>query len=294
MLRRQKIILALLDSAAKPLSRTMFVKLSFLLRAETEVGEDSTFYDFVPYQFGPFSFVLYREIEALKHQSYVVENDEKLALAKPMAGEARRLIGDLPISVRSSVGLIASRHSSKAQRALVQDVYARYPWYATKSELADLLPATLPPLPSASPAVYTVGYERTSVDAFFDRLLRAGIRGIADVRANPISRKYGFARTSLSGIAAKLGLAYRQFPKLGIPSEERSGLAGFSTYQTLLDRYEREMLPKQSAEVAELSRIVEREPTALLCVEADIHWCHRTRLAKAVARETGLAIQHLT
>ncbi|MFH1108308.1 MAG: DUF488 family protein [Planctomycetota bacterium] len=231
MLARQKIVLALLDSAAKPLSRTMFVKLSFLLRAETDVGEDSAFYDFVPYQFGPFSFVLYREFEALKQQSYVVEDHDRFSLAKPMAGEVRRLIGDLPTSVRSSVGHIASRYASKTQRALVRDVYARYPWYATKSELVDLLPPTMPPLPTASLAVFTVGYERISVDALFDRLLHAGIRGIADVRANPISRKYGFARTSLSGIAAKLGLAYRHFPQLGIPSEERSALGGYSSYQ---------------------------------------------------------------
>jgi uncharacterized protein (DUF488 family) len=294
MLGRQKIILALLDNAAKPLSRTMFVKLSFLLQAETEVGKGSAFYDFVPYQFGPFSFVLYREIETLKQQSYVVEDDDKFSVAKPMAGEVRRMIGDLPTSVRSSVGHIASRYGSKAQKTLVRDVYARYPWYATKSELKDMLPPTMPPLPSAPPAVYTVGYERISVDAFFDQLLHAGIRGIADVRANPISRKYGFARTSLSGIAAKLGLAYRHFPQLGIPSEARSALGGYSSYQTLLDRYESEMLPKQSAGVAELSRIVEREPTALLCVEADVRCCHRSRLAKAVARETGLKVEHLS
>jgi len=294
MLGRQKIILALLENAAKPLTRTMLVKLSFLLRAETDVGKDSTFYDFLPYQFGPFSFVLYREIEVLKHQSYVVENKDRFSLAKPMAGEARRLIAGLSTSVRSSVGHVASHYASKTQRALVREVYARYPWYATKSELKDLLPPTMPPLPSAPSAVYTVGYERISVDAFFDRLLHVGIRGIADVRANPISRKYGFARTLLSGIAGKLGIAYHHFPQLGIPSKERSALGGYSSYQVLLDRYESEMLPKQTAGVAELSRIVEKEPTALLCVEADVHCCHRSRLAKAVARETGLAVEHVS
>ncbi|MHC4695499.1 MAG: hypothetical protein ACYTFA_02020 [Planctomycetota bacterium] len=207
MLKRQKIILALLQSAAKPLSRTMFVKLSFLLRAETKIGTDATFYDFVPYQFGPFSFALYREIEALERQSYLVQDDDRLSLAKCLVRETRALVEELPRSVRSSVRHVTSRYASRTQKALVRDVYARYPWYATKSELTDLLPATMPQLPSAPPGVYTVGYEGVSVDAFFDRLLHAGIRGIADVRANPVSRKYGFARTSLSGISVKLGLA---------------------------------------------------------------------------------------
>ena len=294
MLNRQKIILALLESAPNPLSRTMFVKLSFLLRAETEIGTDATFYDFVPYQFGPFSFALYREIEAVERQSYLVQNGGKLTLAKRLIRETRALVEELPGSVRSSVRHITSRYASKTQKALVRDVYARYPWYATKSELTDSLPPTMPKLPSAPPAVYTVGYERASVDAFFDRLLRAGIRGIADVRANPVSRKYGFARTSLSGISAKLGLAYRHFPQLGIPSHKRSGLSGFSTYQRLLDRYEKELLPKQGAGVIELSDVVQAEPTALLCFEADVRCCHRSRLAEAVARETGLKVEHLS
>ncbi len=294
MLKRQKIILALLESAAKPLSRAMFVKLSFLLRVETEIGTDATFYDFVPYQFGPFSFALYREIEALERQSYLVQDDDRLSLAKRLVRETRALVEELPGSVRSSVRQVTSRYASKPRKALIRDVYARYPWYAIKSESTDLLPATMPKLPSATPAVYTVGYERVSVDAFFDRLLRAGIRGLADVRANPVSRKYGFARTSLSGISDKLGLAYRHFPQLGIPSRERAHLSGFLSYQRLLDRYETELLPKQVTDVMELSDVVRAEPTALLCVEADVRYCHRSRLAEAVARETGLKVEHLS
>lgn len=293
MLKRQKIILALLESADKPLSRTMFVKLSFLLQAETDIGKDAAFYDFVPYQFGPFSFALYREVEALKQQSYVDQSDDKLSLGQRMVRETEALVAELPEAVQSSVRHITARYATKGQNTLVRDVYARYPWYATQSELKHLLPATMPKPSKASLAVYTVGYERVSIDAFFDRLLQNGIKGLADVRANPVSRKYGFARKSLSTIAGKLGIAYRHFPQLGIPSHERSHLSGFSTYQRLLDRYESELLPNRTADIAEVSNLVRSEPTALLCVEADIRCCHRSRLAKAVARETGLAIKDI-
>ncbi len=293
MLKRQKIILALLDDAAKPLSLTAFVKMSFLLREETELRDDGTFYAFVPYRFGPFSFALYRELDALGLQSYIVKDDKSISLERSMLSDARKKTAELPASVRSAVRQITIRYGSLHQEALVRDVYARFPWYATKSERTDLLPPTMPPTSPARPAVYTAGYERESVDGFFDRILRAGIRGIADVRANPISRKYGFARSSLSGVAQKIGIAYRHFPQLGIPSAERSALGSFASYQRLLDRYEAQMLPRQTSSLSDLCRLVMQEPTALLCVEHDVRCCHRSRLANAVAAESGLPIKHL-
>lgn len=293
MLRRQKIILALLDSAGKPLSRTVFVKLCFLLRQETAIRDDTTFYQFVPYQYGPFSFTLYRELDALTQQSYVVQDDGGVRLEESMVVETRKLIADLPASAQSGVQCISSRYASKRQRTLLRDLYKRYQWYAVKSELTDLIPQDMPPLPSTALAVYTVGYEGKSVDGFFDGLLRAGIRAIADVRANPVSRKYGFARSSLSSIAGKLDINYVHFPQLGIPSPERARLTSFSAYQRLLDRYETKMLPAQTAGIHELCQMVLSEPTALVCVEKDIRCCHRSRLAKAVARKAKLSIEHL-
>lgn len=293
MLRRQKIILALLREAPQPLSPTVFVKLAFLLRQETEVRDDGTFYAFVPYRYGPFSFALYREVEALHHQSFLTKDDNSIRLDRSMTRETDRKIADLSGSVRSAVRTIASRYGSTPQKALVRDVYSRFPWYATRSELTDLLPPTMPKKPSAQAAVYTVGYERESVDGFFDRILSAGIRRIADVRANPVSRKYGFARSSLSGIAAKLGIGYRHHPQLGIPSDERASLSDYASYQRLLDRYETEMLPNQTLALSELCSSIQEEPTALLCVEHDVRCCHRSRLATAVAGETGLPVEHL-
>ena len=293
MLRRQKILLALLDGAARPLSLTIFVKLCFLLREETEVKDDGSFYGFVPYRFGPFSFALYRELDALARQSYVVKDDSSVHLRRSMAGETRRKIADLPASVRSAVRTITSRYGMMQQKALVRDVYARFPWYATKSEMTDLLPPTMPRPLLARPAVYTAGYERSSVDEFFDRMLGAGIQTIADVRANAVSRKYGFARSSLSGIAARLGVGYKHFPQLGVPSNERTTLDSLASYQRLLDRYETQMLPRQAAALSELCELIRKERTVLLCVEHDVRCCHRSRLASAVARKTGLPVTHL-
>lgn len=293
MLKRQKIMLALLDCADHSLSHTAFVKLSFLLREETEIGKDSTYYGFVPYRFGPFSFALYRELDALACQSYIEKDEHSIRVHPSMADAVKGKIQELPSGFLAAVRSIVGRYGSKPQKSLLRDVYKRYPWYATKSELTDLVPATVSPRSPAFLAVYTAGYERNSVDGFFDRLLRAGIQHIADVRANPVSRKYGFARSSLSAIAGKLGMGYRHLPQLGIPSAQRASLSGFASYQRLMELYEDEILPRQRAAIAKLAQDVQDEPTVLVCVEHDVRCCHRSRLAEAVARKANLSVKHL-
>ena len=145
----------------------------------------------------------------------------------------------------------------------------------------------------ARPAVYTTGYEGRSVDAFFNDLLKWGIHVLVDVRANPVSRKYGFSRLRLAEFCEKLGLQYRHVPALGIPGVARARLNSFTSYQRLLNVYESATLPERTSEVQEVGRLMLRQPSVLVCVEKDVRCCHRSRLAEAVARDTGLEVVHL-
>ena len=131
------------------------------------------------------------------------------------------------------------------------------------------------------------------MDAFFDRLLREGITAIADVRANPISRRYGFARRTMERISNKVGVEYQHYPLLGIPGTLRSSLTDLASYQRLFDRYERETLSRQHAEINRLANSVAEVPTVLVCMEHDVDYCHRSRLAAAVSRVGGLPVHHL-
>lgn len=293
MLRRQKTILALLSEAKQPLTRTVLVKHAFLLRHETDVSSDPAFYDFVPYKFGPFSFALYRELEALQRDGYVEFENDRFLLSSDMLGASLERVAELSGAARSSVRAISTRYGKLRQRALLKDVYQRYPRYASKSELADLHLGPRPKTKVARSAVYTAGYEQKSVDAFFDDLLKAGIRVIVDVRANPVSRKYGFAGSSMAGIAEKLDLEYMHWPRFGIPGQARIGLGSKASYKRLLDAYERNTLPKRKPEVRQLARKMEQAPCVLVCVERDIECCHRSRLAQAVSRVNGLPVRHL-
>jgi uncharacterized protein (DUF488 family) len=63
-------------------------------------------------------------------------------------------------------------------------------------------------------------------------------------------------------------------------------------YDTLFEHCEREILPGHAADVTRVAEMQRETPSALLCFEADPARCHRTRLAEAVSRESGLSIVH--
>jgi len=293
VLIRQKIVLALLSRANKPLSPTVFVKLVFLLRQETGLKNEPTFYDFVPYKYGPFSFALYRELTKLRRDGYVTPDEELIAICDRTGGLAEEKIDELPAAFHEAVDKVVKRYGRKSQTLLVKDVYTRYPWYAIKSELTDLRPKSSVRAKKARPAVYTAGYEGKSVDVFFNHLLKNGIRLIIDVRANPVSRRYGFSKRQFSEIARRLGLDYRHMPELGIPSRYRVDLSDFDSYQRLMKKYEQEMIPKLGDEIDEVGKLMMRTPAVLVCVEKDVRCCHRSRLADAVSLKIGLEVKHI-
>jgi uncharacterized protein (DUF488 family) len=191
------------------------------------------------------------------------------------------------------VDCVVQQYGRRRSPALLRDVYRQYPWYAINSQLQEYHPERMPERPRCEVAAYTVGYEGRSVDEFFNGLLASGMTGVLDVRANPVSRKYGFAKRSMSRTAGILGLAYTTCPELGITGDHRADLSDFESYQRLLDKYERTMLPKRTAHVQQATELLRSQPLALLCVERDVSCCHRGRLAHRIAQESGLPVEHL-
>jgi uncharacterized protein (DUF488 family) len=288
MFTREKIVLKLLNQLPQPVSKTIFVKLVFLLRHETSLRDLSSFYDFVPYKYGPFSFTLYRELERLKSNGYVREIEGKLA-SLPLVASA----GPLAPLGKAAVYHIVGIYGNAGLEAILKDVYRRYPWFALNSELPERTFASIESPLSAPPAVYTSGYEGMSVEAFFNRLLKQGIRLLIDVRANPVSRKYGFAGSRLRQFCERLGLSYRHEPSVGIPGGARSELNDLASYRRLFRHYEESILPAQFKKIAELGGIMSEIPSVLVCFEKDIERCHRGCLAPYIARESRLKVIHL-
>jgi uncharacterized protein (DUF488 family) len=285
MLTRQKVLLLMLKFAAKPVDRFTLMKWSFLLRHECESEGGSTFYDFVPYKYGPFSFALYQEMRKLEEQSYVCTEGPhswklNLVLSKAMSG-----VSD---TVKRDVKAIVREYAQDSRDELLDYVYHQYPDYTVNSELRRLAPR-----PKAELAVYTAGYEGVSVDGFLNLLVKSGVESLIDVRCNPVSRRYGFHKSTLNRLVSDLGIEYSHFPELGIDSEKRRRFPQEDDRGDLFDEYESTTLTDQASTIELVSQMVQKKPSVLVCMEANPDCCHRSRLAKPVADLTGLPIIHL-
>ena len=274
----------MLERAGRPVGHFELTKWAFLLAYDMPSAGGSRFYQFLPYQYGPFSFCLYREAGALVRDGYLIQEGNSWRLGKdvsaPVAGLAR--------PVQTDAGCVVERFRGKTPRALSDYVYERFPWFTANSSVRRLCAR-----PVAPAAAYTVGYEGWQVDGFLNMLMRAGIRRLIDVRHNPVARRYGFHKSTLHRLCGKVEIDYLHFPQLGIPSDVRRNLQGPTDYQALFAWYEREVLPREAQTVSTVTDLVRRGPGVLMCAESDPRRCHRTRLANAIARVAGLPVRDL-
>ncbi len=287
MIGRQKILLGLVHRAGGEVSRLNLVKWAFLFAQESKLKELRTFYQFLPYRFGPFSFTLYHELDNL------IRDGELIAPSKhelTLPAFTRRHAPDLGPELRQEIEIIWLRYGDLPTTQLVDMVYARYPWYTLNSDSRERRAVQLP---KVEHAVYTAGYEGMQIDEFLNLLLRSGIRRLVDVRHNPVSRKYGFHKTTLSHLCQRLGIEYCHKPEVGIAPKWRTALGSASDYERLFARYEAETLPEQKQTVAEIAALMATGPSVLVCQEADPAFCHRQRLAKQVAGVSGLVVRDL-
>jgi uncharacterized protein (DUF488 family) len=120
---------------------------------------------------------------------------------------------------------------------------------------------------------------------------------LCDVRRNPLSRKYGFSKGTLSKACEGVGLRYEHLPELGIASDRRRELKSQADYDALFADYEREDLPSHGPALARIAAWVKDggHRVALTCFEHAPEQCHRHCVAEALERSFGriLAPAHL-
>lgn len=125
--------------------------------------------------------------------------------------------------------------------------------------------------------VYTVGYESCEIDEFVRFLKQAGIRHLADLRKNPVSRKRGFSKRRLAENLLTAGIEYFHLPALGVPSAWRKqAKARQITRKKMFSDYVKKVLPKADLELQEILRKAKKSDLAVLCYEADASDCHRS------------------
>lgn len=144
-----------------------------------------------------------------------------------------------------------------------------------------------------SVALSTIGYEGASLDSFLAALRCAHVSLLIDVRAVAVSRRRGFSKTALAAALREAGIGYLHLRDLGDPKPGREAARSgrMSEFRAIYAAHLRG--PVAQAALAEAARVVEHRASCLLCYEADPLGCHRSIVANAIARKTGLAIQHL-
>lgn len=282
MLTRQKILLTLLQTAERPVSRIELTKWAFVLRHESPSGGGSSFYDFLPFHYGPFSFALYHEIGKLEQEGYVAQSDA-----------SHWQIGRVPppsidLALKLEAANVVRRLMKKSVDNLIDEIYDRHPLFTVNSKRRQLAERKV-----AAPAVYTSGYEGVSVDGFLNRLVGAGIKHLIDVRRNPIARRYGFHRSTLKRLCESLDIAYSHLPELGIESGMRQSLDTQDDYEKLFKHYRESTLIDEELAVERVSQLVKETPSVLVCMEAQPKCCHRSHLATVVSKRSKLKVDHL-
>jgi hypothetical protein len=290
LLKRQKTLLALLGAHGGELSHLDFQKLLFLYCQESN---DQPEYEFMPYRFGGFSFTSHADMRALIERGLLLSPDDDTWRLTPQGIKA----GDIPTPVRRRIDGFARRHAHLRGDALVAHAYRRYPYYAARSEIASRVlagdDAALAAIAAQRPApsetgLLTIGYEGKTLEGYFNRLLKTGVTILCDVRRNPLSRKFGFSKKTLSRTCQNIGIRYEHLPELGIASEDRRELKTQSDYDALFAAYERDWLPKQTGSLDAIRAWIDTgKCVALTCFEALPQQCHRHCVSDILERKFG-------
>ena len=281
---RQKVLLALLEKAPnQKASKIQFLKWLFLLKEE-DIDSCGSFYDFLPYKYGPFSFSVYREITEMESYGWIRSNDQSFQYS---AGNSDSTIGTLSSRVLERLEKVLMIYGKCSQADLIEYVYKKHPWYASRSIICNDGRNTVFQEPQQG--IYALGYEGLSIDAFLNIILKSGIRQVIDSRNNPISRKYGFAKSALEVRCSDIGVKYFHFPQVGIPSSIRYKI---QEKEKLWSRYRKEILREASTTVKTIGDIVLKEPSMVICFEKAPQDCHRHILVEDLSQKTGLPVLH--
>jgi uncharacterized protein (DUF488 family) len=286
MYYRRKVLLALLEVYGGGLKRTDCEKLLFNFCQTT----GKNYYDFFPYQYGPFSFVSYFDKRRLTELGLLRQTDDfQLNTDHSFLNELENIDKKALLNLKASIGDLRGDK-------LVKKTYREFPQFAARSKIVERLfdVDELKQLQFAwntdtTPIVFTLGYEGLTIDAFLNILITNNITVVVDIRNNPQSMKYGFSKKSFKQYIESAGMKYIHIPELGIPSSMRKGLGTSISHESLFQRYETELLPKyEEAQKQLLSLIAEYPRIALACFEADYHLCHRNTLVEHLQKKQSL------
>jgi uncharacterized protein (DUF488 family) len=141
--------------------------------------------------------------------------------------------------------------------------------------------------------IATIGYEHATQAEVIDKLARADVRTVIDIRAVASSRRAGFSKTLLAESLKAAGIDYVHLRDLGTPKPGRQAArAGrIAEMRIIYEAHLRD--PAAQLQLAQAEEIVRAGKSALLCYEADASRCHRTIVARRLARALDAEVEDL-
>jgi hypothetical protein len=272
--KRQQFLLTFLKELNEPLAAIDFQKLLFLYLTKNNLP----YYDFVPYLYGSYSIQAGEDINTLQAMGWLADTNGKIRFAGDEKSAGTSFLFE---------GLGGSIHEQLPKvrgNRLMKLVYEQYPYYAINSRKAAAIMdsegmtrinAVREQLKQTKQILFTIGYEGISVEHYLNTLIKNDVRVLCDVRNNPLSRKFGFSKSSLQKYLGNIGIEYVHLPELGIKSEKRNSLNSDEDYRNLFIDYEAS-LPGQKDRLEQLFQLlVTKGRIALTCFEHDPSHCHR-------------------
>lgn len=272
MITKNERALLFLLSQARSLTRMQLVKLMFLSSKERSL------YDFVPYQYGPFSFQLYQDMRHLEREGYLTQTEDDVHFVE-------RVFPKPDPWIQAGITSVINQFGGFREKDLVDYVYRQYPETTIFSKIKQLKTYY-----RNESGIVTIGYEGRNIDKFLSILVDNKVGKLIDVRKNPFSMKYGYSKNQLMSALEKLGITYLHLPELGIESDQRQNLTekGFAE---LFRRYSEELGTKEDF-LDTIKSLAQKEKVALMCFEAKATDCHRGRIAQRF-RDEGLVVVDL-
>ncbi len=293
MYYRRKILLALIEVFGGSLQSTDCEKLLFNFCQQT--GKNH--YDFFPYKYGPFSFLSYYDKRRLVEMGLLKSADDF------QLNTRRSYLSELAPADKTALLKFRAQIGDLRGDKLVKKIYREFPQYTSRSKIAgryftvdEIGQLQFAWNTDTKPALFSIGYEGLTIDSFLHKLIANNITVVVDVRNNPQSMKYGFSKKSFKQYIESAGMKYIHIPELGIPSAMRRGLGESVSHKALFKAYENELLPKQEVAIKQLIDLTnQNERIALVCFEADHHFCHRHALIEHLQEHKSFkrAVIHL-
>jgi hypothetical protein len=283
MFYRKKILLNLLNAFGGRLNKISFVKLLFLFSMSDNLRSRPC-YEFIPYNYGAFSFTAYSDINEMKREGSI-SGGSKEFLLKHFDKQLYRITDNDFEKIKE----LYREFHDKGCEDLIKITYQRYPYYAKNSKKYEYLTNQIQNeikkiIPDNNKTIlFDIGYEGKSLEAYLNLLIRNNIKTLIDVRKNPISMKYGFSKNLLAKTASSLKIKYIHIPELGIESNKRQTLNSFEDYQNLFSDYEATTLKQNAESIKNIYDILmKNKKTAITCFEADKNYCHRYRIVNYI------------